>query len=544
MKTKLTYLILLFHLTTIIAQNNDGLLQILKDNVTNSTTDSASVHHKIILIKKMYTFNVDTSRILLKEVFKTIDKYPEREYYFQKHKAVALNYLAILDKKEDKMEAALSNYLNALDLSKKIYDSITMGLSFHNLGMFYRKQKEFKKSKDYFRKAISIKKKIGDVEELALSYHMFSVTHYQDENIDSALFYVKKTKALPCSNLRKAKVNTNLAAIYYSQKKYDKSKAIYKENIKMLKATNDQSWLSTSYLNLAVLHNALKEYDKAVPYLDTAIVLARKMKRKDLLLKQYFSRSSVQETRKKYKKALVDYKIAMAYFDTINDTKKVKRITELELNHKFEKEKLANRLQLDNESSKKKLYLLISICIVLLSSIILWLYRKNTKQQIRLSETRLQQQELEKLKTELALVTREKELKNAVVENSIKQEVFKQTLKEIKAILKLDNEQDRKKSLQSITASLLSETVTSNSDLKSYLDKVSFDFKVILDNKLPQLNEREKEILCLMTLGLNATEISKLQNSSVSAIKSSRSRIRKKIGVNSKEDIITYIKNL
>ena len=65
---------------------------------------------------------------------------------------------------------------------------------------------------------------------------------------------------------------------------------------------------------------------------------------------------------------------------------------------------------------------------------------------------------------------------------------------------------------------------------------------MILDTNFPELNDKEKELLCLMTLGLNATQISKLQHTTVSAIKSTRSRIRKKMDVGSKEDIIEFVK--
>ncbi len=544
MKTRLTLFILLLTTTTIsIAQNQQKHLNNLKLNIKKATSDSARIYHKIEFVKQGYKSDIDTAKIVLNEVIDFLNTSSADKKYFQKSKITALNYLGIINIKQNQLEASLKNYFAALDLSEKLQDSVGKSLSLHNLGMFFRRQREFEKSRNYFKKAIKIKVKTDNIDDLALSYHMLGLTYFQNNNLDSAFYYINKTKELPCSSIRKTKANATLAAVYFSQKKYDQSIAIYEENIRLLRGTTELNELSVGYLNIAVLFNALKKYDEALPYLDTAIVISNKIGRKDLLLKQYYSRSNLQESRKDYKKALSDYRIAMRYFDTINDIEKAKRITTLELNHKFDKENLENRLQLENESSKKKLYLIALICIAILSSVILWLFKKNSKQQIRLTQTRLQERELENLKAELALVTKEKELKNAVVENSIKQEIFNKTLSDIKSILKLESEQDRKTSLQSLTASLLSEKVVTNSDLKSYLDKVSFDFKVTLDTKYPKLNDREKEILCLMTLDLNATDISKLQNSTISAIKSSRSRIRKKIGVTSKEDIIEFINN-
>ncbi|MEB3344388.1 tetratricopeptide repeat protein [Aquimarina gracilis] len=525
------------------SQSHDSIANVLKDKIEKATTDSARIGYQIELVKQMHRFDVDTSRIILNEVFAFLKEQDKNEYY-QKSEAQALNYLGILDSKQSNPENALTNYLKALGISEIIQDSVTIGLTLHNLGMFYRRQKDFKKSKQYFKSAITIKNKLADVEELALSHHMLAVTYYLNKQNDSSLIHISKVKALPCSKSRIAKANGGLAAIYYSNKEFDKAIAIYKENVGISKNIKDQSELSVSYLNVAVLYNALNEYDRALPYLDSAITVAKKLKNKELLLKQYYSRSNLNETRKEYQQALEDYKIYKVYNDSINDTEKVKRITELELNYKFEKEKQADQLRLESETAKKRLYLILLAIALVLGGIIFWLTRKNAKHRIALSKNKLEQEQLEKVKAELALITQEKELKKVVVDSSIRQEVLNKTLGDIREIIRLENEKERVKALHSLSASLLSEKATKKitTDLQSYLNKVSRDFKVILDKHFPQLKEKEKELLSLMTLGLNSTEISKLQSTTVSAIKSSRSRIRKKIGVDSKEDIIAFIK--
>ncbi|MBQ4821729.1 tetratricopeptide repeat protein [Aquimarina sp. MMG016] len=526
------------------SQSHDSIATVLKHRIEEATTDSARIGLKIELVKQMRRFDIDTSRIIIKDVLEQLEKVESTKQYYIKNKAQALNYLGILDSKQGKAENALTNYLNALDISETIQDSVGIGLTLHNLGMFYRRQKDYTKSKRYFKKAIRIKERLEDVEELALSHHMLATTYYINKQNDSSLFHILKVKALPCSKSRIAKANGGLAAIYYSKKEFDKSIAIYKENVGIAKSIRDKSELSTSYLNVAVLYNALQEYNKALPYLDSAIVVAKELKNKGLLLKQYYSRSNLNETRKEYQRALEDYKIYKAYNDSINDTEKVKRITALELNYTFEKEKQADELQIESEAAKKRLYLILFAIAIILGSVIFWLTRKNAKHRLALSHTKLQKEQLDKVKAELALVTREHELKKVVVENSLRESVLSATINEIKGIVKLEDEKERNKALKSLTASLLSQKATrrTTTDLQSYLNKVSLDFKMILDKHFPQLKDKEKELLSLMTLELTATEISKLQSTTISAIKSSRSRIRKKIGVDSNMDIIEFIK--
>ncbi len=546
MKSTFVYISVLLFSWSAFSQSHDSLANQIKHKLEKATNDSVKISYQIELVKQMHQFDLDTSRIIINDVLKQIEKIQNPKQYYQKNKAHALNYLGVIDNKQGNAENALKNFLKALDISEVIGDSITIGFSLHNLGMFYRRQKDYIKAKKYFNDAIGIKEKLTDVESLALSHHMLAITYYANKQNDSSLVQILKVKALPCSETRVAKANGSLAAIYYSNKEFDKAIAIYKENVEISKGIRDQSELSVSYLNVAVLYNALKEYDKAVPYLDSAITVAEKLKNKGLLLKQYYSRSNLNETRKEYRQALQDYKIYKAYNDSINDTEKVKRITALELNYKFEKEKQADQIRLENETAKKQLYLILFAIALVLGSIIFWLTRKNAKHRIALSKSKLEQEQLEKVKAELALVTREKELTKAVVDSSIRQEILSKTLGEIREIIQLENEQERILALHSLSASLLSEkgTKRTTTDLQSYLNKVSLDFKVILDKHFSQLKDKEKELLCLMTLGLNSTEISKLQSTTISAIKSTRSRIRKKIGVGSKEDIIEFIQKL
>ncbi|WP_282086766.1 tetratricopeptide repeat protein [Aquimarina algiphila] len=543
MKTTFVYISILLISCTVFSQSHDSLTTELKHKIEKTTNDSIKIGYKIELAKQLLKSNVDTTRIIINDVLNIIKD--NEGNYFQSRKAEALNYLGILDSKQSYLEKALSNYLEALDITYSVKDSAGIGLSLHNLGMFYRRQKEFSKAKEYLKKAIIVKEKLKDVEDLALSRHMLALTYYNNEQMDSARYHIAVVKEMPCSSVRKSKANGTLAAIYFKEKKYDQSIDIYKENIEISRDINDQNELSISYLNVAVLYNALKQYESAVPYLDSAIAVAKKLKHKELLLKQYYSRSNLNETLKEYEQALQDYKVYKMYNDSINDIEKAKRITALELNYQFDKEKQASELRLENETSKKQLYLLLFVIATIMGGIIFWLTRKNAKHRLALSNKELESEQLEKVKAELALVTREKELKNAVIENSLRQEILSSTLGEIRDIIKLRDEQERKTALHSLSASLLSEKATkrTTTDLQSYLNEVSLDFKVILDKNFSQLKEKEKELLCLMTLGLNATEISKLQNNTVSAIKSTRSRIRKKLGVDSKQDIIEFIKN-
>ncbi len=528
------------------SQTQDSIATIILKKIKATTNDSVKIDLQLQLAERTGLFNIDTSRIIVNNVLETIKNKGYQSYYYKQQKGNALNAFGLYDSQQDKTDQALSHYLKAFDIFETIQDSTGIAAALHNIGMFYSiYHKDYIKSKQYFRRAIAIKELLNDKDDLGGSYQMLANTFYYEKQYDSALVYTNKAKALMTSERLVNVVNTTIAAIHYRKGEFDKAIKIYKENITLLKAANDQKGLSSDHTNIAFMYTELKEYDKAIRHQDSAIFSANKINDVGLLVEQYRKRSNLYSKQKKHAEALADYKIYKTYFDSINDTKKVKRITALELSHKFEKEKLADQLVLEGETAKRELYFLLFVLAMCSGAIILLLYRKNAKNRLRLSKSKLEREQLEKVKTELALLTREKELTRAVVDNSLRQEVLQKTLGSVKDIIGLENHQERNNALKTLRATLLSEKTnkTTLESFQTYLDKVSMDFKVILNTKFPELNEKEKEILCFMTLDLKATQISELQNTTVSALKSTRHRIRKKLNLDSAADIITFIRS-
>ncbi|KAA1243034.1 tetratricopeptide repeat protein [Aquimarina sp. RZ0] len=151
MKTNIVFIVVLLLSISSVAQSHDSLATVLKYKIAKATTDSARIGYKIELVKQMHRFDLEASRIIINDILKQIEEIQGTTPYYQKNKAKALNYLGIVDNKQGNAEKALTTYLKALDISEGINDSITIGLGFHNLGMFYRRQKDYEKSKQYYK---------------------------------------------------------------------------------------------------------------------------------------------------------------------------------------------------------------------------------------------------------------------------------------------------------------------------------------------------------------------------------------------------------
>ncbi len=61
--------------------------------------------------------------------------------------------------------------------------------------------------------------------------------------------------------------------------------------------------------------------------------------------------------------------------------------------------------------------------------------------------------------------------------------------------------------------------------IQSYVDEVEIEFNFFLDQKFPEFNAKDKELLYLIKLDLITNGIIKVQNTYVSSVKSTKYRI-------------------
>ena len=526
------------------AQTEYNTISKLNSQVKEATTDSVRIIYQMDLVKYVLNRDMDTAKIVVKDVLATIEKNQTNDLYFKTKKAIALNYLAIIDAKQSFSEKALINYLKALEIAEETKDSLVLGLTIHNMGMFYRRLKQYDKAKEYLNRAIVIRESIeGEPDDIAMTYNMLGVTHFYEKQYDSALVKYNKAKKLYSSRLGKTKVNGNIALLYYSSGQFNKAISVFQENVEIFKELGILNELTITYQNLAASYNGVKAYDKTIATFDSAIAISKKLNHKERLRQQYKSRSSAYVNIKDYEKALKDYELFKIYNDSLNNIDEAKRITELELNYKFEKERIEKELAIQNEKAKKQWYLAMLILFMVLTTIIFLLIKKNIKNRLDLASRELENEQLQRKTTEQILQIKDAELKNETLNSQIRQEYHELFINELKSILKLNSEVERTQAIKSLLLSLKSKSTdfTATQGLINYLDKVSPDFKIKLKKYFSFLNEKERNILYLMKLGLSTNEIKDVQNISLASVKSIRYRIRKKLGIESDDNIIGYI---
>ncbi len=514
----------------------------IKLEIEKADSDSLKLPLRTELAGQLSYFDGNIAKEIFLDVQKIIKDKGYKSDHYQKLEAELLYSLSSVSLNLQDTAEALKYAREALAIATEIEYDMIIGRSISNLGNIYSRQMDFEKAKQFHKRALAIQKKANSTYGQALTLNRIGRVFSRQKMMDSAAYYYKMAIEVDTSKTHRLQIKGNLAGVYAKAEKYDLAASIYLENLQLLDPTA-YNVRAQNHLSLARIYDKYKEHSKANAHVDSAIFFAEKINALFLIQAAYHAKVGIAHNDKKFTESYEAFLIQDKYKDSIVQEDTTKRFADLEFSYQYKNERELTASQLENETSKKRLYFILLFVVALLALVSIYFILKGKKQKIALAENAVELKEMEKIKSDLVLANRENELKKVVIEHSITEEVLNKTLDDIKEIVTFQDEIERKKALRSLSLSLISEKTrhTSTSSLQSYLDKVEIDFKIHLDQNFQQFSAKEKELVCLLKLGLTSNEISKVLNTSIPSVKSTRYRIRKKLNIDPNTDIIEYI---
>ncbi len=549
----LFFIVLLLYLLPVFGQVQQDSLEIeLRQKVNDAVNDSLKVHYLFELNKVVEKYSIDQGRDLMNQTLRFIDSIPSPSDHFLKQKARILDVLGKYESKQTNYKNSLDFRLQALKIREQLQDSFEIARSYHSIAMIFRYQKEYDKSKSYFLKSIAIQKQHLDSAQLARTYNMHGVIHYYTKQNDSAMHYYKLSKNYSRTLFEKAKSNDNIATIYYTTGKYEKAIALYEETIDIFKSTKDYNFLSNTLMHLAKIHSDLRKYQEALSYMDEALDYAKKQGNTSKFPIIYQLRSHIYEQMGNYKNALGYYKTHKYYYDSIFNVKNAKKITTLELNYQFQKEKLADSLQFvtekreielraETEQAKNRLY--IALLIIAVGGIItLLVVMKNRK---KINKERFEKEQLEKELLDEKLKHATYQTKQLVADNKMRLQFKQEFLSKLKKV-KQHADAVSVSDFQSLITDLNAQISTESKFdfLGDNIEQLDQEFNEKLRSLYPDLTKSEREVCALMRMNLSLKEIMVIRNVTMGSIKASRHRIRKKLNLDREQELEQFISKL
>ncbi len=591
-------LVLFFSLWIVESQANLSKLDSLQkvwNNTNNADSARLKAVHKLIW-SKWLNRNPDTALILINEQYKLANSIGN-EYYQGK----ALNSMGVAQKYKGELDSAVYFFEKAYQIRLKIDDKKGAANCINNIGVILGRQGQYPKAIEMYFKSLKLQEELGYNEgignayvnigrikymlldfEKANFYFDKSIEYFEKENLQRRIIYAKHNKGLILfeqnqfsealdvfNDVKQFQIEnsvlnelgrtyTVLSTCYLHMEELDSAFSYQEKAIALRLQTKSHRDLALNYANMVRLLNTKKMFSEALVYGEKGMLIAdstdyffAKTKINQYLVNSYKGLSN-------YEKALETHEIYKIFSDSISYQESKKKIESQELTYEFEKRELElikeNEKQVALANQEKEQQILVSIIIsgaLLLTLVLLILiYKKYLQSSIQKRKIEEQNTEIkessERLLSEqeknydLKLQQKQKDLETSVAENKMKLELKESLIKKLKEL-----EEGDKKGLKSLILDMTQQVQREKKlDLmEENNDIVNSDFFNRISS-LGNFSKTELEICSYIRLNLSTKEISEIRGGTEDSIRVTRSRIRKKLGLTSSEDMYAYINQI
>lgn len=189
-------------------------------------------------------------------------------------------------------------------------------------------------------------------------------------------------------------------------------------------------------------------------------------------------------------------------------------------------------------------YFIISLLILALMISFFFFGRSRMKR--KLTEIELRNQKLESDQMRKELEGKQKDLTNLALEIARKNELFTKTNQALKDIQKIDLPNSKHEQIKELIQ-YNNQQLRINEDLEELqlnIEQVNSDFFEKLARIAPDLTSSEKQLCALLRLNLGTKEIASIRNISPKSVEMARYRLRKKLPLNTNDDIYVFVQRI
>ncbi len=295
-----------------------------------------------------------------------------------------------------KTDLAIANTIKASKIYESLNETEKQANSFINLG-FQLKERDLNKAFFYMLSGIKVlEKKQITSQKLSEAYNNYGVLQQRRNELDSALYYHKKSLFIDEKNNDSIGIpfaQTHIAEVFMKKKRFDEAEKKFTEALQIRLKRNDIYGITDSYLYLADLFYAKKEFEKAIFYFKKGEELS--IKNSYFPLRKYAAEYLYKSYEQKgdLKNSFKYYKIFNNLKDSTLNKETNAKVAELEIEYQSAiKEKeiaqqkevvLAQELAIKN----RDFYLaLITFALLFLGVIFFSIYKKNQFQKAQLQK--------------------------------------------------------------------------------------------------------------------------------------------------------------
>ncbi|SHG30893.1 Tfp pilus assembly protein PilF [Flavobacterium segetis] len=456
-------------------------------------------------------------------------------------------------------DKALQFGLQSLEIRKIIGNDYDLAFTLRTLGWLYYDIGYYEKALEYHTQALIIHEKIGDKQRIAYSYNSIGIIHDGMGDYNLALFFFKKSLKLikDSKNMdRIAETMKNMGICYRKINELTLSKK-FLESALDIESKIKYDYKKVHILHeLAIVHLLLKNYQECYSLLKEARIITKALgNTKELVLENDKIMSDYYLALNNYKEAFNFYMKYTNGKSEVFSSNKSEKLAEMRILYEAERRESEIKLleqQRQLESQKRKSLLIGSLLLAIIAILVigsLWNNIKKKKaiylQNHKLSKEKLKSQFLLQENLERKLDFRTKELTNLALFISQRTNIYKDLAKSLKTLKFTDLsllKQDINTLIKEYTFKF-----DLNEDIQQFhanVETLQSDFLFKIKEKYPNLTDKDIQLAVQVKLKLSSKEIANINNISASSVEIGRHRLRKKLGLENKDNLIAFLENI
>jgi len=493
----------------------------------------------------------------------------------------------------------------AIDLYQKHNDTVKVARLHKEIAVLNREKGDYEMAMEYAIKSLTFFERQNDSLYIADAYRIiasvYKMTNSKEklkENLDKAKSYLGNNQDTDLYRI----ISTELASYMQSQRKYNETLKIYYELIDNYLENKDFLRVANLYVNIGntlmkmdstdsalsvfrkakslyaelnldkyVCHMeytfgdvyyAIYNYDSAEYYLNKSYHYSQRINYSQIKKLSLYKLSLVYEETHNYKNAYKYYKKYKQYSDSISGEEIQLKIAELETKYETAK-KDQQIIELEyqkeiQESWALTLKLIIAGVVIVFLLIIVGIWQKRKKDKLiqrqkdlvyrkekQLAKSELEKSKLKEEELQQSILYKSKQLSTHALHMMQKNTMLQEIQSDIKNLSKkadTDDKPDFKRINLEINQSLRSDK---DWDVfKLYFEDVNRNFYNRLNDINPELTTNDHRLCALIKLNMTSKEMASVLNVAPNSIKSSRYRLKKKLGLDVEADLEEFIRSL
>lgn len=513
--------------------------------------------------RQLYEIGNDSVDIFLVDT--SYQKNISQEIFSYKEKAVSnyarchlselsnnLQELSYIHLRMEDYEPALDYLYAAKYFAERSKNEITVAIVNRRLGMVYTEMGMHERGLDFLNQSFEILKKYKDthcaefaklIRNMGLNYVL------QDDYVQAKEYFDESLRLAQKCEMRSELGNgyANLSGVNTYFEMYDSVLVYLDRALEIFEETGDTLGIGTVYNNRGEYYMQIGDYDRALPlYLDA-------YEKYTLAREDNFRVSTLRNLSVLYYK-LGDYQKAYEYSKRYAAasqmllSSRLKRTIE-NMHASYMQKQIRKSIESDLIISQKQskiksyqLYLLSSLLVILLVVLLLYIYHRVSKE--KLMKLQLEKEKIAKTNLESQIDFKDRELEGLALNITNKNRFLQDLSKQLDGLNASDSEF---KSKVRDVKYLISQYLQSDKELADFNKQVELlqqNFLYALSEEFPELSENEKQLCVLLRLDISSKDIALMRNVSEKSVHMARYRLRKKMKLESNDNLVDYLKNI